>query len=348
LFAKNKHTKKANMDERVIIEKALERLQEQTGIAATWRPAPPRHETDGEVELTYNKEPRVIPVEIKTEIRANQLEKLIRQKTQFGQLLVVAEYIYPKLKQTLREDGFAYLETNGNVYMKEKDLYLWIDNEPTEPKERTVTGRAFGKTGLKLLFHLLNDETLLNQPYRQIAEQTGVVFGNINFILTDLKEQDFLLPITKNTWTFTRRQELLQKWVRAYNEKLKAALELGAFRFAGKNDYFNWQGIAMEPGHTVWGGEPAGAILTDQLHPQHYTLYTDEPRAEWMLRYKLLPDKKGDVTVYNKFWKRLDTNPDTVPPLLAYADLIATGDRRCLQTAQLIYDVYLQPNLRPD
>jgi hypothetical protein len=88
-------------------------------------------------------------------------------------LMVVAEYIYPKLKEELRAEGVAYLETNGNIFGKEGNLFLWVDNLKTERKEAGVTGRAFGKTGLKLLFQLLLEEGLLNMIYRVTVQGTG-------------------------------------------------------------------------------------------------------------------------------------------------------------------------------
>jgi len=231
-------------------------------------------DVDGEIQFIYNKELYRIPVEVKKEVRAHQLGKLFDLKKKLKRVMVVAEYIYPKLKEELRAEGVAYLETNGNIFIKEDNLFLWVDNLKTEPKETCATGRAFAKTGLKLLFHFLVDEDLLNLTYREIARRTGIGFGNINFIMTDLKEQGFLLNINKDTYKFTRKDQLLQKWIRAYNEKLKPAVEIGTFRFVNKDRYFNWKDIELKPGETFWGGEPAGGILTDYLQ-QRQALHTN-------------------------------------------------------------------------
>ena len=332
------------MEKRIIIEKALDNLQKYTGIIATWRPQEGRE--SGEIKFTYNDEPYWIPVEVKKEVRAHQLGNLFDLKKQLKKVMVVAEYIYPKLKEELRAGGIAYLETNGNIFIKEGNLYLWADNFKTEPKETGVTGRAFAKTGLKLLFNFLMDEDLLNLTYREIARRTGIGFGNINFIMTDLKEQGFLLNINKDRYKFTRKDELLQKWIRAYNEKLKPALEIGTFRFVNKDKYFNWKDIELKPGETFWGGEPAGGILTDYLQPEQYTLYTTEIRGDIIKRYQLAPEKNGDIKVYLKFWRFTDQLLKTVPPLLVYADLINSNDRRCIQTAERVYDEYLQTKFR--
>jgi hypothetical protein len=340
----HKQDKNANMEDKIIIEKALENLAKQTGVTAIWRQQ--GRDVDGEIQFTYNEELYRIPVEVKKEVRAHQLGKLFDLKKKLKRVMVVAEYIYPKLKEELRAEGVAYLETNGNIFIKEGNLFLWVDNFKTEPKETGITGRAFAKTGLKLLFHFLVDEDLLNLTYREIALRTGIGFGNINFIMTDLKEQGFLLNINKDTYKFTRKNQLLQKWIQAYNEKLKPALEIGAFRFVNKDKYFNWKDIDLKPGETFWGGEPAGGILTDYLQPEQYTLYTTETRGDIIKRYQLAPDKNGDIKVYLKFWKFSEELLKTVPTLLVYADLINSNDRRCIQTAERIYDEYLQTKFR--
>jgi hypothetical protein len=328
------------MKERLIIEKALANLEKQAQLKAHWQPHGGR--MDGEIRFTYNDEIHHIPTEIKGEVRAHQLAGLIALKRSLTKLMVVAEYIYPKLKEQLRAEGIAYLETNGNIFIRDGNLFLWVDNAKPERTETAAMGRAFGKTGLKLLFQLLLDEDLLNLTYREIAERTGVGFGNINFILTDLKEQGYLIPVDKETFRFTNKKQLLQKWLPAYNDKLKPALLIGTFRFMREADYVNWRTISLTPGETFWGGEPAGGLLTNYLQPEQYTLYTTETRGDLLKKYRLVANDNGEVKIYQKFWKVIEGEGPAVPPLLVYTDLINSNDRRCIQTAEKIYDAYLQ------
>lgn len=57
----------------------------------------------------------------------------------------------------------------------------------------------------------------------------------------------------------------------------------------------------------------------------------------------LVPDQDGNVRVYKKFWNQEEQQyfPDdqVVHPLLAYGDLMNTGDRRCAETAEKIYQL---------
>ena len=61
-----------------------------------------------------------------------------------------------------------------------------------------------------------------------------------------------------------------------------------------------------------------------------------------MKNYRLVPDLEGNIKVFKHFWIDEQENTNTVHPLLAYADLMNKGDRRCTETAQKIYDEYLQ------
>ena len=131
----------------------------------------------------------------------------------------------------------------------------------------------------------------------------------------------------------------------AYAERLKPALKIGTFRFLKEEDFTNWKKLPIRNGKTWWGGEPAGDILTNYLRPAELTIYTTETRNDLIKNYKLIPDEKGNVKAYKKFWQQDEVNDNTVPPLLIYADLINTNDRRCMQTAQKIYDEFLQNKL---
>jgi hypothetical protein len=160
--------------------------------------------------------------------------------------------------------------------------------------------------------------------------------------MNGLKELNFLIEVRKNEYRLNNEKELLGKWMAAYEERLKPALLMGTFRFLTENDFLNWKNLEIDTARTKWGGEPAGDIYTNYLRPQILTLYTDESRNELVKNYRLIPDEKGNVYVYKKFWHVDDGNTNVVPPLLAYTDLINTNDRRCTETAQRIYDEFLQ------
>jgi hypothetical protein len=70
---------------------------------------------------------------------------------EYDPFIVISQRIFPKIKEELCNRNVDYLEANGNIYLKEKGMFLWIEaNNPFEIKDKT-TNRAFTKTGLKVV-----------------------------------------------------------------------------------------------------------------------------------------------------------------------------------------------------
>ena len=335
------------MNEQEIITLALENLQKNAQIKGKWEPFD-HGETDGQLFLDLDNQHIGYYVGIKGEVRNHQLQQIIAFNQHYTPFMVVATRLFPKIKQELRLNNISYLEANGNIFLKNRETTLWIDtNKPIETDKKTGS-RAFTKTGLKVVFQFLLEENLVNKPYRQIAAQTGTGIGNITNIITGLKQDGFLLPVAKNEYKLNNKQALLNKWMAAYDLRLKPALKVGTFRFLKEEDFLNWKNIPIHKGKTWWGGEPAGDLLTNFLRPAELTLYTTETRTDLIKNYRLIPDEKGNVKAYQKFWEHAEAPANThllegriVPALLVYADLINTNDRRCGEAAKKIYDAYL-------
>ncbi|MDH7462615.1 type IV toxin-antitoxin system AbiEi family antitoxin [Chitinophagaceae bacterium 26-R-25] len=328
------------MQEELLINNALERLEALTGIKA-YLEENQDNGLDALIHFTHENRKYNAFIEAKKEIRGHQLPEIEALKKQQPNLLIVAETIFPKIKQVLKEQEINYLETNGNLFIKDKGLFMLIEGQVTKNTEKVKTGRAFTKTGLRLIFHFLINEKLVNQTYREMAANTGVGFGNINIIITDLKEQGYIIPRDKQNYLLDKKKDLLDKWIIGYEQKLKPNLHIGNFRFINEKNFPNWKKVELRPDRTWWGGEPGADLLTNYLQPGKFTLFTIEKRAELMMQYKMLPDAKGNIEVYQKFWNDKLGNA-TVPPLLIYVDLMLTGEPRCIETAKKIWDEKLE------
>ncbi len=323
---------------------ALDNLQRTAQIKGKWTDIAQNKASNGlngQIEFVINQNPIKFNAEVKNNLRAINLPLIYKLAKEHAPLIIVADLIFPKIKEELRNHDIAYLEANGNIWLKNGETLLWIDANKTLSVEKEKINRAFTKTGLKVLFDFLRNETLINAPYREIAQQTGVALGNVNYILNGLKEKGFLLKIDKDRYNLTNKKELLTTWIIKYAEKLKPELEIGTFRFLRDNDFVNWKKLPLKKGKTWWGGEPAGNILTQYLIPAELTLYTLETRNDIIKHYKLIPDPTGNIKVFKKFWQD-DNAENTVPPLLVYTDLINTGDHRCIETAEKIYDEFFK------
>jgi hypothetical protein len=333
------------MNDFKIVNIAIEQLLKVAKIKATWD-EPNQDKLDGNLTIYVENKQIKFNAIVKKEVRNHQLNQFDRLKDFHHPIILIAERIFPKEKEELRERNIAYLEANGNIFVRTPNLYLWLETQRPIPTAKEKGNRAFTKTGLKVLFHFLIDDNLVGLTYRQIANITNVGLGNVNNIFTSLKETGFLLKLKQNEYIINNKKQLLEKWIVAYKETLQPTLEIGRFRFTNENNFIHWQDIQLQEGKTWWGGEPAGDLITNHLRPGELTLYTTETRNDLIKNYRMMPDPEGNIRAYIKFWdETLDTQTNAVPTLLTYTDLINVGDKRCRETAEIIYTKYVEPNL---
>jgi hypothetical protein len=332
------------MEKNNIINTAIENLNRNPQIRGNWDNVPDK-EIDGKITIRIADQTVMVYFQVKQELRQHQVAQLEKVAKEYGAFMIVAKHIFPKIKEELRQKKIAYLEANGNIYLQYHGVMIWVEGQNPGHKEKEKPNRAFTKTGLKVVFNFLLNEEFVNMTYREIAGQTQIGLGNINYVMNGLKEMGFLIKLNKNKYKLNNKKELLDKWMAAYTERLKPAIKVGTFRFLKEEDFTNWKKLQLRNGKTWWGGEPAGDLFTNYLRPAELTLYTIESRNELMKNYRLIPDEKGNVKAYQKFWRNDEVNDNVVPPLLVYADLVNTNDRRCTETAQKIYDEFLQNKL---
>ncbi len=330
------------MNEDQILQEAIQSLSEE-GMGLKRMKSPKEDFGVQRLALSVRNGATVkLYAEIKKELRSfhiTGLEVLAKREPGF---IVVCERIFPKIKQELRRRKINYLEANGNMFLSIDGLHINIDGKSYVEPVAMTTNRAFTKIGLQVLYQFMINDEWVNKTYRELAELTGVGIGTISNIIKGLKKDGYLLQLTKDMMQLEHKGKLLEKWVVEYDKRLKPALALGTFRFLNQDDFYAWENISLLAGKSFWGGEPAGALYTKFLRPEELTIYTEEGINDLIRNYKLIPDRKGNVVVYKKFWVNNDTQGIIVDPLLVYTDLINKLDRRCTEIAQKIYDERLQ------
>lgn len=115
-------------------------------------------------------------------------------------------------------------------------------------------------------------------------------------------------------------------------------------RFINADDVRNWCNIITydKNGVILWGGEPGGALLTENLRPEKFTVFTDLELPEVTKALRLVPNQNGAVEVLQKFWNTDFENTNVAPTLLVYADLTNSGFGRNIETAKQIREHELQ------
>lgn len=331
------------MKEVDILNNAILNLEKDVSINWNWKNLEDNRGigVDGELDIKINKQQITLFVEIKKDVKNHQLFNIAEQNRRFENFLLVAEKLYPKVKKELRENQINYLEGNGNAYINKKNFFLYIDNNKTTKNQKEKGNRAYTKTGLKVVFQFLLNPKLINQTQRDIADIAEVALGNIPLIINGLLENNFILKLNKNEYVINNYRELLNKWITEYQQTLKPTLFKQRFRFQNKNQ--DWRELKLNLEKTVWGGEPAGDIITNHLRPEKFILYTKESVKELIINYKLIPDDEGELWVYDMFW--MPNLNRTAPKELVYVDLMINNDKRSKETAKLIFDEYIQSNI---
>jgi len=262
--------------------------------------------------------------------------------------ILVTQYVTPPMADLMKAIGLFFMDVAGNAYLNKPPLYVFIKgNKLPENVKAAPTKRLFKPAGLKVVFALLNNPKMVDWPYRQIAATTDVALGTVDWIFRDLKEMGFLLEMGRRKRKIQNPLTLLKRWVEAYPEQLRPKLDLERFK-ADDPDW--WKNVDITDYNACWGGEVAAAKITKQLKPEKVIIYAHEPPGKLIIEKKLRKATAGDIEILKPFWKFEHELIDLgiVPPLLVYADLIATGDDRNIETAEIIYDNYLAQPDRQD
>ncbi|MGH8502775.1 MAG: type IV toxin-antitoxin system AbiEi family antitoxin [Gammaproteobacteria bacterium] len=295
-----------------------------------------RTRADALVRLRYGGEEALYAVAIKRALRPATLGAVIHQLEPMGkQTLLVTDYVTPPLAEELRARGVAFIDTAGNAYLENPPLLVWVKGQRRQEFQTKRTGgRAFRPTGLQVLFVLLCKPEVVNRPYREIATLAGVAHGTVGWVMAELPKLGFVIEAGGKR-RLVQGERLLEQWVEAYVHILRPKLMLGRYRA----DKFDWLNDFDPTKYDLQlGGEPAAARLTQYLRPATATFYGERIEPRLLLDHKLRADVGGNVEVLKRFWNIEAEQTALAPTLLIYADLLAIGDARCLETANLLYD----------
>ncbi|WP_439879606.1 type IV toxin-antitoxin system AbiEi family antitoxin [Pontibacter sp. MBLB2868] len=325
-----------------ILHTVVRRLEKILGLGSVMlreKGKPKDFLTDGVLQIKRGSYRRDWPVEVRQELTPAMLPRLLQQLRYIKPLMLVSAYITPNARQLLQQENVAYADAAGNVFIADDRLLLHIETGKAEKVPIAVNNRPFTKTGLKVLYLLLQHPEYVNEPYRFIAEKAGTGLDTISKVFKALLIEKYILPLDSKKYKWDKREHLLLSWVDAYTKTLKPRLKQRTFRPLDKEK--DWKDYVLPP-DTCWGGANAGDLLTGNLIADYWTVYTLQDYKMLMKEMKWVPDTGGPIRVVEKFWEG-DCEDDHVPPLIAYADLIEGDDPRYLETAKIIYEKHLQP-----
>lgn len=337
------------------IKGAIEALRGTTGLDAEIVTPAKRMgpEVDAVVDIIAEGKHHRYLIECKQVDRAPALGLI---KDRFERLqqpgLLVAPYITPDLAEHCRKLDIPFIDTAGNAFLHGPGFFLFVKGQrkPEEARLPAAT-KAGTATALRVVFVLLCQPRFLNAPYRQIVDAAHVALGAVGWVFFDLNGRGFVAGAGKTKdRRFIEPKKLLDEWVTNYPIKLRP--KLNPRRFTAANQDW-WKKTDIARFGALWGGEVAADRLTGHLKPAQYTLYMKPEDGQKNLTKliatnRLRADPKGDIEVLDAFWDFPPDpqHPDVVPPVLVYADLVATLDPRNLEVARLVYKQHIEHAFR--
>lgn len=325
------------MKKQEILESAKAAFTEATGGVLELIKVPPKaiEPFDLLVRIKLRQYKEILLVDVKNEVRKQdvpQILELFRKEIDAYKhdKMLIAQYIPGPVKDELKKQHINYLEAAGNCTIALEHLFILVNDRKATQARKTKIGKLWNKTGLKYVYAVLTDRTFLKLPLREQAAKAGIALGN----LTGLREELNL------NWVYGEKkgatlalERLLEHWAMQYNLTLKPGQEIGTFRFLKPEMKEHWRNLPLAK-KTWWGGENAGALLTNYLKPKRFTVYTRN-QAQVMVDWKLVPDENGDIQLYEPFWPVTEDMPNqkTIHPIIAWAELNFELDQRLRETA---------------
>jgi len=339
-------------NEQSILEAAVGAFGRTTGIQVHVHPAKASKDrsADAIVEFETEGQKHRFGAEVKTVDRfATPAMLTARGEVPREPLLLVAPYITREVGERCRQLRLPFIDTAGNTYLEAPGLLVYIVGQPRPVENRLDNYRALNPAGLKLTFALLCQPDLVCKDYRTIATNAGVALGTVSSDMKDLENRGFFdlraEPHPKHR-KLLDPERMLEEWVTHYPVTLRPKLILGRFNV---NEPERLHQLDLVRQNALWGGEPAAEKLTRHLKPARFTIYTREPIAKLIAAGRMRASENGNLEILERFWTFDSPDndfSDVVPPILAYADLLASHDGRNAEVARMIYDQRIATTFR--
>ena len=315
---------------------------------------------DGELIIgTSNKTANYV-CEIKTGITNDIVEQVAEYFANLGKRLngkqrplLVTRNLSSLVIDKLLERNIEFIDVDGNIYLNSSEIYIVVRNQFS--KDSSNKSLELTATALEVMYFILKHPSIIMLD--GIEEKINALSGNrltqktVKNTLEKLQKLDYIKRNLKG-YEIIDYIKFLERWEIGYAERLRAKLLIGTFRSIGKRNFHEIEDGLKQYSHKYGyriGGELAASIMTQYLRPVSAVIYVNQDRyLPLAVDLKLKPDPNGNIEIHQEIDRQNfhhihngELN-NLIHPLLIHAELVRTGDSRLKETAQLIFDKYIE------
>jgi hypothetical protein len=258
-----------------------------------------------------------------------------------GRWILFAPYVGRPLGETMRRAGLNYVDLNGNAFLRVGNRYV-AHVEGRRAAARTGRPRGVRAAGTQALFALLAREDLLPLPLRQIAVQAGTNPQTVLATVRRLEEAGAVRRAGRQRkWLHDGRRRALDLWLGDYGTVLRPTIYLGRYRTVERDPQAFDERLegTLGAGARMWlGGVAAGFRIVPHYRGPETTLHVQGDPHACARTLRALPDPEGPLHLLRVPGPLAEAGltPDTVHPLLVYAEMLQTDDDRAAEAAELV------------
>ena len=343
------------MQEKEIIEVAVDQFNKQTGLGATltFSEQNASKQIDGELQLLINNtEYHIVCKKWITKTNLQRQIATLKLENILYKIILITDYLPLSLAEQLKEHDIQFLDAAGNAFISKRPVYIHIQGKkPNKPHKDIAlvkqVGKAFQPKGMKVIFMLLTQPKLVNETMRTIADHAEVALGTVKQVMDDLIYQGFIINKGNKRKVVKNRKTLLEKWLDAYPANMEAKLNQALFATDNPEQL---KALDIGKYNGLWGGEVAAERYDHYLKAKDILIYlTPEKKQTFLKTARLRKPAAYEVPDYkviiadppfeiNKIQGDLT---DLAHPLLVYANLVTSTDPRNMDAAKRLYDEYL-------
>ncbi len=266
-------------------------------------------------------------------------------QTQMGdeRWLLAAPHVGTPLAAELEERGIQFIDRQGNCFIQIGDRFCARVQGRPAPKA-APRAKELRAAGYQVMFALLVDPELVKAPQRAIAEMAGTSRQPVIDLLARWEAERVLVRSGRRyAWVEPPGAQLLDRWIAGYLASLRGKLEVGRFRVSARGPE-EVEALLEEHAPGVrYGGTAGGYRLSGHYRGPNTMAHLGPASAPLRRQLRAVPDPEGEL-----IWMRhvgeasaQSPQPDTVNPLLVYAELVDDPDPRAGELAAMVREEWL-------